>query len=77
MANVRFEPDWYGIREFLRSDDTQRLVDGIAAGMMAGLPSGYAQEARKTNRSVATIHAESRAARADNLKNNTLLRLLG
>ena len=76
MANVRVELDRAGVRELLLSGEAQACVDSYAAARMARLSKGYAQESRKTDRSVATIHAATREARQDNLKNNTLARLV-
>ena len=77
MPDFKFVLDKDAVREWLRGEDVQGLVDGYAADLAAGLPEGYALDSRKTDRSVATIHAESPSARADNNKNNTLLKVLG
>ena len=77
MAKTYVKIDYNGIREVLKSDDTRAALNEYASTVMGRLPSGYEVEERTTDRAVTVVYAATGAAKADNLKNNTLLKAGG
>lgn len=71
---LRFELNWAGVRELLRSSEIQAVLEAEAASRAAALGDGYTTNARVgQNRVSVRIVAESREAREENLRDNTLL----
>lgn len=66
-----------GVRAMLRSQEMQDICQGYAQSAAASLGSGYTVSTYVgKNRVNAEIAAETEAARADNLKNNSILKAL-
>lgn len=63
------------MRELLRSDEMQAVLQDAAQAVMAKLPDGYeTNEHVGKNRRNIEIAAVTAKARRDNLENNTLLK---
>lgn len=64
-----------GVRELLRSDEMQEALREQAETIKARLPDGYeTNEFLGKNRRNIEVAAVTTKAKADNLKNNTLLK---
>lgn len=75
---VEFEPNDAGIRELLSSAGVAAELRRVAEKRYARLPKGYGlRETRTPQRAAISISTETAAAREDNSKNNTLLKVLG
>lgn len=69
--------DKAGVRDLLRSSEVGEAVAEKARGLAAGLPPGYSVNTYVgRNRVNAEIRADTDEAWRDNLKNNTLERLV-
>lgn len=77
-SNVRFELNWQGLRELMKSDEMKTVLKSYAQSAKNIAGEGYeVSEYTGTNRANASIYAETKRARKDNLINNTLLKALG
>ena len=75
MSNVRVELEHDNIQAFLRSADVMALVSGYAKEAAAQLGEGYAaDESLQPTRAVASVYADTAAAKRENLKNNSILK---
>ncbi len=71
---LRFELNRAGVRELLRSSEIQAVLEAEAAARAAALGDGYTVNTMVgQNRVNVRIVAESREAREENLRDNTLL----
>ena len=78
MAKVRVELDREGVRALMRSEEMQKICRKYADAAQARLGDGYeVTEYTGKNRCNASIAAESFAARAENLKENKILKAVG
>ena len=78
MGNVRFEIDRTGVRALLQSGEMASILESHASAIAGRLPDGYEAESVMTaTRAKVNIIAKTPKARADNSKNNTLLKALG
>lgn len=67
-----------GVRELLRSSEMQDVLREAAEAVRANAGDGYSVDVHVgKNRANASVGTESIQSRADNLRNNTLLRALG
>lgn len=75
---VRIELNSAGIRELLNSREVEELCAKTAGDMAARAGTGYAaaQPHHTGQRVAVNVYAETREARRDNLKNNTLLKVM-
>ena len=77
MSKVKIELNSAGIRELLRSEEMQALLEEHAAAIAGRCGAGYSYDGHMTGgRAVASAYAETPEAIQDNLDNNTLLRAL-
>lgn len=78
MSNIKFKLDKNGVRELLTSAEAQAVCKPYAdqiLGAVSGTP-GYIEEPRKyPERAGYAVFANDYPAIADNLKNNTLLKV--
>lgn len=77
MSNVEIELNSAGVREMLRSDEMEAVLEAKASEIAARCGNGYAHDTYMTpGRVVASVFAETPEAMRDNAKNNTILRNL-
>lgn len=78
MSKFSFKLNSNGVRQLLKSSEIQTGLDEYANHVKDSAGEGY--EISKhvgKNRANVSIHAKTRKAKKDNLKNNTLLKALG
>lgn len=77
MSKTKVVLNSAGIRELLRSEEMQKLLGERAGAVVERCGSGYESDIHVgKNRANAMITAKTAAAKADNLKNDTILRSL-
>lgn len=77
MNKVKIELNSPGIRELLRSEEMQAVLEEQAEKIAERCGAGYAHDTYLTGgRAVASAFAETPEAIRDNLENNTILRSL-
>lgn len=77
MSKIRVELNSAGVREMLKSAGATAECMSYAQRIALACGDGYKAEGRSyPERTGAAVFAETREARRDNLKNNTLLRNL-
>lgn len=77
MSKVKVELNKTGVRELLQSSEVVAYLAKEANARAAGLPPGYSVNTYiGRNRANAEIRAETDEAWRDNLKNNTLARVI-
>lgn len=78
MSNVTIKLNSDGVRELLRSAEMLAECERLANEMGAQLGEGYEVSTYVgTNRVNASVTASSKAAKQDNLDNNSLLKAVG
>lgn len=78
MGNVVVELNPEGVRQLLRSPEMMSICSSQAQAIAARAGAGYEVSTYTgRNRVNASVHAATRKARRDNMKNNTLLKALG
>lgn len=77
MAKTYVKLNYAGVREVLRSDGVQSVLNEYAGNVLNRLSDGYEMEERKTDRAVAVVYAATPKARRDNSKNNSLIKAGG
>ncbi len=78
MSDVKIVLNSAGVRELLRSEEIQAACTQEAMKIKQRLGKGYAVSShRGKNRVNASIYTKDPRAKADNLKNNTVLKALG
>lgn len=71
---LKFELNRAGVRDLLRSEEVQQLLEAEAGSRAASLGDGYTVNTMTgRNRTNVRIVAESKAAQEENLRDNTLL----
>lgn len=74
---IRVELNSAGVRALLRSPEMASICREHAARILASAGTGYEiSEHTGVNRVNASVYPETKEARNDNLKNNTLLKLI-
>lgn len=75
MAKMKFKLNSGGVRELLKSQEMQSVLNEKATGIKNRCGEGYAQDVYvgKT-RANAMVSATTYQAKADNLRNNTILK---
>lgn len=78
-SRYRFELNRKGISELMKSEEMQTVLKQYANSVQGYAGEGYTVSVYRNGRtrSNASVHAETREARKDNLENNTLLKALG
>lgn len=75
MAKIKIVLNKDGVRELLQSEEMQKLVKDYADGVKERAGEGYESSVVVGKlRARASVKAESRRAKWDNIKNNTLLK---
>ena len=75
MANMKFKLNSGGVRELLKSQEMQSVLNEKATGIKNRCGEGYTQDVYVgKNRANAIVKAETYQAKRDNLKNNTILK---
>lgn len=78
MSKIEIELNEDGIREMLRSEEISSVCKELADAAAARAGEGYVVEQRRyPERTGYAISPETKEARLDNLKHNTLLKVLG
>lgn len=77
MAKTYVKLNYAGVREVLQSEGVKNALNEYAGTVLSRLPDGYDTEERVTDRAVAVVYAATAKARADNAKNNSLLKAGG
>lgn len=78
MATVKVELNSAGIRELLKSKETEQMVGDHAAKVAGRAGSGYSHDTKQmSGRVIASAYADTEEARKDSMENNTLLKALG
>lgn len=73
--NFKFELNKSGVRDLLKSEETQNVVKEYADKALAKLDDGYSTSVYiGKNRANASVMAESVKAKRENLKRNTILK---
>lgn len=77
MSKVKVELNRAGVRELLRSEEIMSLLKSEAQKRASAAGAGYSVNTHVgRNRCNAEVLAETDEARRDNLKNNTLVRVM-
>ncbi len=77
MSNIKFKLNKAGVRELLKSAGAESVCMEHAQRIQGNAGEHYAAEGRHyPERSGAAVYPSDPQGNADNLKNNTLLRLL-
>ncbi len=77
MSKATIKLDYHGIGEMLRGEEMERFVAEAGADRAKRAGSGYNFRTHNTGqRQAVNVYAETAEARADNLENNTLLKVL-
>lgn len=77
MSKVKFKVNRDGVRSLLNSKEMQNIVSGHAAQKAKSAGHGYDSTTfRAGTRVVGKVYADTWAAKRDNAKNNTLLKVL-
>lgn len=77
MAKVRFELNRKGVRELMRGEAMQGILQSYAEAVQQRVGDGYELTTHVgVNRANASVHAASEEAYQDTLKNNSLLKAL-
>ena len=75
MANMKFKLNSGGVRELLKSQEMQSVLNEKATGIKNRCGEGYTQDVYVgKNRANAMVKAETYQAKRDNLTNNTILK---
>ena len=75
MANMKFKLNSDGVRELLKSQEMQSVLNEKATGIKNRCGEGYTQDVYVgKNRANAMVKAETYQAKRDNLTNNTILK---
>lgn len=75
MAKVKFELNWQGVRELMKSKEMMDICSEYANNALARLGDGYEVNTYSgENRVNAEVYAQSFAAKRENLKSNTILK---
>ncbi len=79
MNKVKIEIIPGGARAVMTSPEVVSVLEGCAEKVLERLPAGYEISVYPNGKSRAnvSVYAESAAAKADNAKNNSLLKALG
>ncbi|CCY49917.1 uncharacterized protein BN738_01170 [Peptostreptococcus anaerobius CAG:621] len=77
MAKYKFTLDKKGVRNLLRGESMQAVLNEKAGQVQASCGTGYKSDSYVgRNRANAMVYADTYKAKRDNLKNNTILKAL-
>lgn len=75
MSKTKFELNRKGVADLMKSKSMQEVLNSYATNIKNRSGSGYEQDIHVgKNRANARVWADSYQAKADNLRNNTLLK---
>jgi len=75
MSKMEFKLNRKGVSELMKSAEMQEVLKGYATGIRNRCGDGYEQDMHVgKNRANAMVSATTYQAKADNLKNNTILK---
>ena len=75
MSKVEFELNRKGVADLMKSKNMQDVLEGYATNIRNRSGAGYEQDMHVgKNRANAMVWADTYQAKADNLRNNTLLK---
>lgn len=75
MSKVDFKLNRSGVRELLKSQEMQAMLNEKASGIRNRCGVGYSNDVRAgKNRAIAMVKADTPEARNDNSENNTILK---
>lgn len=77
MSKVAIKMSYSGIGAMLRGEEMKQLVTEYASGVVQRAGEGYSMRVHNTGqRQAANVFPETKEASRDNLKNNTLLKVV-
>ena len=77
MGNVKIKLNYKGIGQMLQGEEMKNLVDGYGAQAAELAGQGYGHDTHNTGqRQAATAFPADAASARDNIRNNTLLKVL-
>lgn len=77
LSKTRIEINFAGVGQLLRSDETKKFIQQIASGRATMLGTGYASDTYQAGtRVIASVYTDTPEAAKDNMKNNTLLKVV-
>ena len=75
MSKMEFKLNRKGVSELMKSAEMQEVLKGYATGIRNRCGDGYEQDMHVgKNRANAMVSATTYQAKADNLRNNTILK---
>ena len=75
MGKMKFKLNRKGVAELMKSAEMQEVLKGYATGIRNRCGDGYEQDIYVgKNRANAMVSASTYQAKADNLRNNTILK---
>lgn len=75
MSKMQFKLNRKGVAELLKSEEMQKVLKDFATDIRNRCGDGYEQDVRVgKNRANAMVSASTYQAKADNLRNNTILK---
>lgn len=77
MSKTRIEINYAGVGQLLRSGETKEFIQQLASAKASALGNGYNSDTYQAGtRVIASVYTDTPEAARDNLKNNTLLRVV-
>lgn len=77
MSKARIEVSYSGVGQLLRSAETKEFIQQIAREKANALGSGYASDTYQAGtRVIASVYTATQEAARDNLKNDSLLKVV-
>ena len=75
MSKMQFKLNRKGVADLMKSEEMQTILKGIADNALDSLGEGYKSDLRVgKNRANAMVYADTYQAKADNLRNNSILK---
>lgn len=75
MSKFKFELNRAGVRVLMQSDEMQGVLKDKADNALNSLGEGYKSDSRVgKNRANAMVYADTYQAKADNMRNNSILK---
>lgn len=75
MSKVKFKLNSAGVRNLLRSQEMQTVIEGKVSEIQGRCGNGYEQEVKVGRKRVyGQVYTDTIRAKKDNAKNNTLLK---
>ena len=75
MSKFKFELNSKGVQDLLKSEEMRAHLTKMASGIQSRCGEGYATDTKQgKKRAYVNIYPETKEAKKDNKKNNTLLK---